>query len=260
MESILDLNIAAIYTVIYKKETAPFRFDNPCRAWDGFVLFTDGAGTFTGPDGEDVAFTPGTLLLLRKYDRYRIFSPGGCSYVATAYDLSGVYAEESDVLPRVTVCPENLYGDVVNMAKKWQRQQWDSHLHCRAVLLRLYLELLRSHKQPTHSQIDPTVSAAIEYLHRHFKRNFSTQEIADHCSISPSYLRARFLAQTGKTITAYREDLRIRAAGEMLQSGLFSVKETALELGYCDVYYFSRCFARHTGIPPAKFAGLHASE
>jgi len=56
------------------------------------------------------------------------------------------------------------------------------------------------------------------------------------------------------TITDYRNDLRISAAKQMLQSGLFSVKETAMELGYCDVYYFSKCFTAETGITPARFA------
>ena len=46
MEACPDLNIDTIYTVIYKEELPYFRFDNPGRDWDGFVLFTDGAARF----------------------------------------------------------------------------------------------------------------------------------------------------------------------------------------------------------------------
>ena len=40
----------------------------------------------------------------------------------------------------------------------------------------------------------------------------------------------------------------------VLGSGMFSVKETAAELGYCDVFYFSRCFTSAVGRSPARFA------
>jgi len=71
--------------------------------------------------------------------------------------------------------------------------------------------------------------------------------------VSMSYLRTRFLKQTGQTIGKYRDSLRIAAAKEMLESKYFTVTEIANELGYCDVYHFSKVFSTYVGMSPTKW-------
>lgn len=255
MDTILHLNLDTIYTLIYKKEPPYFRFNNPGREWDGFVLFTDGTALYSDSSNNETACRRGTILLLRKGHPYSIFSLAGCAYVTSAFDFSSGCSDVLDRLPTVAECPEKLYSDVVNMEKIWQLQQWDSALRCRIGLLEFYGELLRCLVQPGRVEMDRVVGAAVSYIHRNFRRNFTAKEISDHCGISHSYLRTRFRACMGMTITDYRNELRLNAAKQMLRSGLFSVKETALELGYCDVYYFSRCFSDAVGTTPARFAG-----
>ena len=259
MESCPDLNIDTIYTVIYKEELPYFRFDNPGRDWDGFVLFTDGAARFTLAGQESRLCEKGTLLLLRKGDCYSLFSPDGCAYITSAFDFSPPHTQSLSLLPAMIPCPDSLYAGIVEMAKKWQLQLWDSRLRCRIGILELYTELLRRCRHSRGRTANTLMDAATDYIHRNFRKNFSARQIAEYCSVSPSYLRTRFRESTGQTITAYREELRINAAKQMLQSGLFSVKETALELGYCDVYYFSKCFSAATGVTPARFSGRRSA-
>lgn len=254
MELGMDLNIQRIYTIIHKKEAPGFLFDNPGREWDGFVLFTDGLAEFWDAAGQRHLCGKGTLLLLRKDTAYTIFSREGCAYVTAAYDFSQDTDKSMEKLPVVIETSESIQAKLIHMSKKWQYQLWDSQIACRIGLLEFYYELLSQYREAGSQYADPTVRNAIHFIHSHFKRNFTAEEIAEQCAVSPSYLRARFRTATGMTITEYRNDLRIRAAKQMLQSGLFTVKETALELGYCDVYYFTKSFAGATGTTPAAFA------
>jgi len=55
------------------------------------------------------------------------------------------------------------------------------------------------------------------------------------------------------TVGKYRESLRIASAKEMLESGYFTVTEIATQLGFCDVYHFSKVFSACVGCSPTSW-------
>ena len=79
------------------------------------------------------------------------------------------------------------------------------------------------------------------------------EDVARYCSLSVSHLRSKFLKVTGLTIIGYRDKLRIDAAKELLQCGYFDIGEISTELGYCDVYHFSKAFKKYVGLSPTKW-------
>ena len=255
-----DLNIEEIRIIIRKREKGVFDFSTPGRKEDGFVFFTDGDGTFFDGDRREYPVSAGTLVLLRKGEPYRFFCPPGCEYVTSACAFSPVSEETLKRLPRTAVCTPEETGRILETERLWQSQREDALLACRIGLLDLYRMLL-SHA-PFSAQ-DPArriAARAAEYLHDHFRQPLSVGQIAAYCAVSPSHLRAVFRACTGSSLVEFRSRLRLEAAKQMLSSGLFSVKETAAELGYCDVSYFSKCFTRQVGVPPAQFARRHGEQ
>ena len=60
----------------------------------------------------------------------------------------------------------------------------------------------------------------------------------------------------GMTIVEYRDALRLELAKELLLSGFLSVKETAYELGFCDVYYFTKFFKAHADMTPGEYVKM----
>ena len=56
------------------------------------------------------------------------------------------------------------------------------------------------------------------------------------------------------TLTEYREGLRIEEAKKMLSHLGLAPKEVAYELGYSDVYHFTKVFKESVGTTPAKYA------
>ena len=105
----------------------------------------------------------------------------------------------------------------------------------------------------TAKNTDAEVSAALAFIRANFKRNFTSDEVAKCCNLSKSYLRSRFSCAMGMSMTDYRESLRISEAQNMLKSGFFSVKEVAQELGYFDVFHFTKRFSMAVGVSPAAY-------
>lgn len=251
MNNVIDIYISKIYTIIKKEETESFHFINNERKWDGFVLFTEGEGYFIDRNNARGTFSKGTILPLTKGDNYELHSIGPCSYVTAAYDLN--YSEKTAIssLPVKVNFNEALTRKIVEISELWQSHTWDSYILCRSRLLKMYYELYRLNEDQN-AQTDETIVKAKQYIHENFGNSFSFPQLCHILSISPSYLRAKFKNHTGITISEYRDNLRIDSAKEMLESGLFSLKEIAFALGYCDPYHFSKAFKKSEGISPGR--------
>ena len=78
-------------------------------------------------------------------------------------------------------------------------------------------------------------------------------ELAERCLVSVSTLQRVFKNTYGKTISEYRNELRISKAKKLLITGNYTVEETAEILGFYDSAYFSRCFKKAEGLSPKKY-------
>jgi len=247
MNDKLELDIDDIQVIVHKKETANFQFQTPGRAWDGFVMFTKGCGSVTDEKGVTHKISCGDVFLTRKGDAYTIEAEQECAYVT-----SGIRVKtDKSILPVIYKCTERQQANILEITRLWQSYTWDSYAQCRIGLLKFYLEIIKETVEKRN--VDNDIAKAIEFIHEHFKTNFTGKELAEYCAMSVSYLRGRFLKQTGQTIGKYRDSLRIAAAKEMLESRCFTVTEIARELGYCDVYHFSKVFSGYTGMPPSRW-------
>jgi len=242
-----ELDITDILIVAEKNEEANFHFFNKKRSWDGFIMLTEGSGYAVDKNGVRHDFTKGDVIIACKGDSYEVGFDEPCSYITTAFTL---HTDKCD-LPFITKCSDRQYGELLKICKIWQSRSWDSYVRCRVGLILFYLELIKSSANT--GNYDKDIENAVKFIHEHFKTNFSGQELADYCCVSLSYLRAKFLKQTGMTVGKYRESLRIASAKEMLESGYFTVTEIATQLGFCDVYHFSKVFSACVGCSPTSW-------
>lgn len=251
MNNFTGLNIEKIHIIISKNEPYEFHFKMLKRAFDGFILITNGNGSVTNEVLKEHPLNKGDLLLVRKDETYEINFSKPCSYITSGYDIlfdDGYFPVE---LPHIIKCSENQIKSICQMCKIWQTHSWDSYTKCRIMLLELYIEFIK--KEIRNTIPVSKVTLATDFIHKNFKRNFTGDEISKYCTTSISYLRSKFFNETGQTITQYRDNLRIESAKEMLISRSFSVSEIALELGFCDVFHFSKVFKKYTSKSPTVF-------
>ncbi len=78
-------------------------------------------------------------------------------------------------------------------------------------------------------------------------------EMAAEQGMSLTTFRRRFRAATGNALHRHLEQCRVARARALLGETDLPVKLIAERLGYGDVYYFSRQFREHTGVPPAAY-------
>lgn len=77
--------------------------------------------------------------------------------------------------------------------------------------------------------------------------------VAKQLGLSYESFRKKFSRAVGFSPGRFCLDSRIDRAAALLHQGRYRVREIAEMVGFCDEYYFSRCFKRRFGQPPGEF-------
>ncbi|MDO5319858.1 MAG: substrate-binding domain-containing protein [bacterium] len=98
---------------------------------------------------------------------------------------------------------------------------------------------------------DPTVSAALTYIHENLGRPFGSAEIAEHLGISRTRLDRLFSAALGTSVRQEVLRLRIVEAEHLLHVTDLPLKTIAAQTGFSSPAHFSTAFSQATGISPS---------
>ena len=96
------------------------------------------------------------------------------------------------------------------------------------------------------------INLVIRYITNH-PRTASLEKIAHHFGRSKSHISHLFKTNTGKTVRAYCNELKLYGARNLLCSTDLSVTEIALESGFEDTSYFVSLFKNKYGSTPYRY-------
>ena len=252
MVSYNDFFVGRIYAVVKKTESEGFRFENRSREWDGFVLFIDCEGSFADDKGNTYPCSPGDVVLLGRGYHYNIELPNGGTYITSAFDIHFDGFEKECVFPRILHLNAKNIERFDEIERTFLSHEENSVVQSRILLTSLYVELL-SMIEPQANLANKDAIAAEKIVRKTFRENLSVDDIARQCNVSTSYLRACFLRTYGMSITRYRERLRIEEAEILIRSGFFKLHEIAEQLGYCDIFHFTKNFTKAKGVSPSRY-------
>lgn len=97
------------------------------------------------------------------------------------------------------------------------------------------------------------VDDAVDILRQEFIDPPSISALARRVGINECYLKKGFREKTGETIGGYIRYLRMKKAQELLESGKYSVLDTAIFVGYSNLGHFSMAFKKMYGYSPSTF-------
>lgn len=101
---------------------------------------------------------------------------------------------------------------------------------------------------------DERLAPALRRLHQNPARAWTVAELAQEAALSRSAFFDRFSSALGVAPMAYLLTWRMALARDLLRRGAGGVAEVAQRVGYGSASAFSVAFARHVGMPPARYA------
>ncbi|MGI6384703.1 MAG: helix-turn-helix domain-containing protein [bacterium] len=107
---------------------------------------------------------------------------------------------------------------------------------------------------------DWRISRIKEYLLKNYRERVRITELARLVRLNPVYCGAYFKKETGFTIKAYLNRIRIQKACDLLAAGDYTVSEVGYYCGFNDPYYFSKIFKEITGRTPSRFTTGHVED
>lgn len=117
-------------------------------------------------------------------------------------------------------------------------------------MFRAYCRLVRKHSMKSYSLL---VQKTILLIDSDLSANLTLHTLAQHQNVSPGYLATLFKRETGKTVSQYIREKRVKQASYLLATTHLQVQTIALHCGIVDVQYFSKIFKKETGKTPKEY-------
>lgn len=229
-----------------------------------------GKGIFRQND-RDYALSAGDAFLIRPMETtyYEADTLDPWEYMWIGFDgtevtaiLGETYFDKSPVCYTVKDIEwmTGIYEQISRRMREYYTQTDRSALTACGVLLEL-LGMMGSH--PVKSKKDLTqiyLEMAKEYMKNNYSYDIHISDIAVFIGIDRTYLYRIFMDQEQISPKGYLQQLRIRAASNMLRSTEHSVTEIAYSCGFKDASAFCRQFRGLTGMTPSAFRRFSALE
>lgn len=126
-------------------------------------------------------------------------------------------------------------------------------------ILRKIARFFSEREQEPERTLSPLVRKVITDVDTDLKEPLTLQYFSEKLEVNGSYLSNLFRRETGKTITQYVTDQRLKHAENLLRYTNKPVRSVAVEVGIGDAQYFSRLFRKKTGMKPTEYRRKYQS-
>lgn len=124
-------------------------------------------------------------------------------------------------------------------------------------LLQLHLARIKLHSEQMKKNVNIMVPNEFielkQYIEHHHLKTMSLNELAKKAHLSTAHCSQKFKSYFGISPIDYQLKLRLQHAKNLLQDNNLSISKIAHQVGYHDVFTFSKLFKRHVGTSPSHF-------
>lgn len=122
-----------------------------------------------------------------------------------------------------------------------------------AVLLRVYSADMEHELRHVEGEHRRMVAQSINYIHQNYTEDLRLEDMCRRALVSRTTFCQVFKEMTGRTFSAYVNELRIRRAMRLLLDASLTVNEVSYRVGFNNVSYFCRRFKEVVGISPSRY-------
>lgn len=120
-----------------------------------------------------------------------------------------------------------------------------------------YVEAVNEYSVKKYS---PDMGKVVTYINYHLLDPLSLAEIADHFHYSVSHLSRRFKKETGRALSTFVVERRIKLATQYFRMGYTGVTQVSQMCGFRDSGYFHKMFKKIEGVTPSMFMEQHRTK
>jgi len=150
---------------------------------------------------------------------------------------------------------QSLETNLLDMEKEYTLHKKFYLAKIRGLFLMLVGDIAR-HATSTYTEQDELVHKVdliLQYIRDHYDEPLTNRQIGEHFNFHPVYINRLLVRYTGTPLHQYLIQCRIARALNLMQHSGRSITEAALESGFQDVNYFSKCFKKRLGISPKHY-------
>lgn len=125
--------------------------------------------------------------------------------------------------------------------------------HIMYLLVKEYRETEADQESVRKNRSLTRLSAITSYLKENYTEELTLEETARIFGYSPTYLSRMFQKSAGITYKNYLESIRLGYARKDLESGQYSIMETAMRNGFSESKAMARAFRRKYGMLPSEY-------
>ena len=215
------------------------------RYSDCFIMTLSGKVSFSF-DGGCIVAQPGNTVFLPEGLAYT----NRCLEEAQSYVfnfLSDNQGKKPEVLSRIpSKFLKNCYETI-------NRLYYNESVENKLIIFReLYTIAAMAFTSSKKSGREVILADAVSYMAENYHNSALTvSQIAEHCHVSEIYLRKLFEKSYSTTPFRYLRNIRMNKAYQLTLEKR-RISQIAIDVGYSDVYQFSRAFKKHFGFSPSE--------
>lgn len=159
--------------------------------------------------------------------------------------------------------PQAFYDCASQIAYERRLHKLDYPFMLKALIMQLLVMLHRElDPQTTAFEDDASNGTPIEkkeivdfmtrYISNHYMTDITLDMFSRDMYLSQAYISKIFKEETGSSPINYLIKTRLSKAKNLLENEKLPIKVVAKQVGYDDVYHFSKLFKKYYGLPPSK--------
>ena len=256
-----DNTIPTLEYFINRTGTPTWSIDSSQIDFIDMTYITKGGATYI-VDGQKVLAEEGDLICIPKHALRVATSddPASLECFAANFNLHNLQGEEA-ILPLPLVSNVGIHGEIISYYRRineiWLSRQPGYVMQVRAYLMLVLQRFLAMLVYDVDTyQFDPRIKKAIRFITDNYADSLTIGMVAEAVSLNSVYFGSLFKKETHVTFRDYLNTIRLNQAEDMLRTGKWNVTEVAQNCGFTDVFYFSRLFKKHKGMPPSAVRSM----